>query len=195
MEWKWIDKDRVDIEPKPTFYNGVEYASALESKYAMAFDKLGIKFTHETNWFRGDGLKYNPDFKLIDQGVFFEVKGFKYEAVEQKKFRMVAENNQVLFIGDNNGFLYRASKKGLSKAKLVRCLSCLEWYIDTGNTDFVNSECPRGCKRAKYDMWDNLFDAVGEHVYERKRRWPLGDYPDLPCRVKGREPYVVESWD
>lgn len=160
------------INPNKTFYNGFEYDSGLEAKYAMAFDRLGIGFVNQPCVFRDNGLKFRPDFKLVDLDAFFEVKGVRYTEVEQRKFQMVARNHQELIIGDNNGFLYFAEEWGLREAKIVQCLNCLQWGFKPGI-------CRSGCQGARIELRDNIFDVVGERVYERERNWPLGHYPDL----------------
>lgn len=75
-----------EIKAIPTFYNGVSFRSRLEARWAIIFDKLGIKWHYETEGYDiriGDGItiRYLPDFVLYggsercpDQ-LFVEVKG------------------------------------------------------------------------------------------------------------------------
>jgi hypothetical protein len=44
----------------PTFYDGIEYRSRLEAKWAAFFDQLGWEFTYEPF----DGDYYIPDFVI-----------------------------------------------------------------------------------------------------------------------------------
>lgn len=169
------------MQAKPTFYNGVIYDSALEAKYAESFDFLGIAFESKPYWFRGNGVKYNPDFRLMGNGPFFEVKGYKFEKTEQLKLDLVVHQGERIFMGDSNGFLYEAKKGELRRAALVKCLSCLRWYI----SDCCDAEkeghirvrgCAYGCENSRKIVRDNIFDAVGEQVFVRERQWPLGSY-------------------
>jgi len=169
------------MQAKPTFYNGVEYDSALEAKYAESFDTLGIKFKPKPYWFRGNGVKYNPDFMLMEHGPFFEVKGYKFERTEQRKLDLVVHQGKQIFMGDSNGFLYAAKSGELCKAVLVKCLSCLRWYIsDCQEADkdgrILVRGCMNGCKNSRKIIRENIFDAVGEQVFVRERQWPLGKY-------------------
>ena len=174
-----------NIKANKTIYNGVEYESQTESKYAESFDSLEIGFENWPYVFRGEGLKYKPDFKLVDTGAIFEVKGNKYEEMEQRKFRLVVRQGRELFVGDTNGFLYKATETGLDEARLVRCLSCGKWYVsgwkpseDKPGYGFTQ-KCPNGCEQSRKEIRENIFDATGIYVYERERQWPLGEYPNI----------------
>lgn len=59
-----------------TNYNGYRFRSRLEARWAVFFDKAGIKYKYETEGFKtSNGLYYLPDFYLPDLKVFVEVKG------------------------------------------------------------------------------------------------------------------------
>jgi hypothetical protein len=46
----------------PTYYDGIEYKSRLEAKWACFFDKLNIIAQYEPFYIKNDGLEYLPDF-------------------------------------------------------------------------------------------------------------------------------------
>ena len=60
----------------PTKYDGVEFRSRLEARWAVFFNELGIKWYYEYEGFDLDGEWYLPDFYLpeVKDGMFFEVK-------------------------------------------------------------------------------------------------------------------------
>lgn len=67
------------IKPIETHYKGCRFRSRLEARWAVFFDHLGIRWEYEPEGFEvpfedGD-LRYLPDFKLIDYGIWVEVKG------------------------------------------------------------------------------------------------------------------------
>lgn len=67
------------IKTIPTTYNGVEYRSRLEARWAVFFDELGIRHYYEYEGFDLDGRWYVPDFYLPDVrgGMYCEVKPLK----------------------------------------------------------------------------------------------------------------------
>jgi len=48
----------------PTFYNGVLYRSRIEARYAVFWDRLGIKHEYEPQGFVTAGIPYLPDFAV-----------------------------------------------------------------------------------------------------------------------------------
>lgn len=61
----------------PTCYQGQNFRSRLEARWAVFFDYLSIKWVYEPEGYDlGDGVWYLPDFYLSDfnHGVFAEVK-------------------------------------------------------------------------------------------------------------------------
>jgi hypothetical protein len=65
---------RYTIEAKPTFYNGVQFRSRLEAKWAAYFDLEGWKWWYEPidlgNWSPDFLIKLEPS----DDGCYIEVK-------------------------------------------------------------------------------------------------------------------------
>lgn len=60
----------------PTIYEGIEYRSRLEARWAVVFTLLGTKFEYEprTFWTREGG--YVPDFRLLlKKPRWLEIKG------------------------------------------------------------------------------------------------------------------------
>jgi hypothetical protein len=60
-----------------THYRGFRFRSRLEARWAVFFDRLGIRWEYEPEGYVVDGRPYLPDFRLFlpdDQVVFAEVK-------------------------------------------------------------------------------------------------------------------------
>lgn len=59
-----------------TQYAGCRFRSRLEARWAVFFDRLGIRWEYEPQGFAGPGWRYLPDFYLpqINGGLWFEVK-------------------------------------------------------------------------------------------------------------------------
>lgn len=64
-----------------TVYKGYKFRSRLEARWAVFFDSLGIKYEYEAQGYEceiGSNehlFRYLPDFYLVDQNIFVEVKG------------------------------------------------------------------------------------------------------------------------
>lgn len=52
------------IKPLPTHYEGVQFRSCLEARWAVHFDAVGIPWQYEPEGYDIDGTWYLPDFKL-----------------------------------------------------------------------------------------------------------------------------------
>lgn len=65
------------IKAIETKYNGYNFRSRLEARWAVFFDAAGIRYEYEAEGFDMDGDYYLPDFWLpdIDNGIYAEVKG------------------------------------------------------------------------------------------------------------------------
>jgi len=63
------------IKAIETVYNGYRFRSRLEARWAVFFDTLGIRYEYEKEGFELPSGRYLPDFWLLEQGIWFEVKG------------------------------------------------------------------------------------------------------------------------
>ncbi len=66
------------MKPIETKYNGYRFRSRLEARWAVFFDKMGIKYEYEPEGFvLTDGTHYLPDFRVTTpQGrtIWYEIK-------------------------------------------------------------------------------------------------------------------------
>jgi hypothetical protein len=65
----------IRIQSKVTTYNGIEYRSRTEARWAVFFDGIGISFDYEKEFLQlSDGKSYLPDFYLPQFNAYLEVK-------------------------------------------------------------------------------------------------------------------------
>lgn len=74
----------------PTTYGRLGFRSRTEARWAMFFDLMDIRWDYEPGGFRVSDGAYLPDFHLIDQGAYLEVKGATPTATEARKCRDLA---------------------------------------------------------------------------------------------------------
>lgn len=72
-----------NLKAIPTKYNGVQYRSRLEARWAMFFDYLDIEYYYEHEGYQLPSAWYLPDFFLPKHG-WFEIKPEKPSKEEQK---------------------------------------------------------------------------------------------------------------
>ena len=72
------------IEALPTWYAGTTFRSALEAGWAATLDSLHIRWEYEPETIElPSGVRYIPDFRLPQIGVWLEVKGTGVPRVEK----------------------------------------------------------------------------------------------------------------
>jgi ribosomal protein S27E len=81
-EWKAIQ----------TFYGGRKYRSCLEARWAVFFDTAGIDFGYEEEGFQLPSGWYLPDFKLLEQKYWIEIKGQEPTELEVLRAMELAEH-------------------------------------------------------------------------------------------------------
>jgi len=62
------------IKPKNTFYNGYNFRSRLEARWAVWFDCMEIKYRYETEGYDLEKEGYLPDFWLYGDRTWIEIK-------------------------------------------------------------------------------------------------------------------------
>lgn len=158
----------------PTEYNGVEFRSRLEARWAVFFDLMGIEWRYE---FEGydlgeDGGWYLPDFYLPEvwgengegQGIFCEIKPL-VGMHDRRIFELAKQSGKkgVLLVGEPVKELYDIP--GVWGYEAARAGSC--W--DNGH-DFAIC---------------NFTGKVGV-IFEGQHRWPrIGGFGDKSSTVSG----------
>ena len=62
------------IKAIKTIYNGIEFRSRLEARWALFFDYCKIQYNYEIEGYTFNGINYLPDFYLSESQIWVEVK-------------------------------------------------------------------------------------------------------------------------
>lgn len=90
------------IKAISTWYNGHEFRSRLEARWAVFLDDIGIEFEYEPEGYQHkDGERYLPDFYLPHVEMFAEVKPFRSDSDTRRleRFALDGLGAVVLFDG------------------------------------------------------------------------------------------------
>lgn len=105
------------IQSVPTKYNGIEFRSMLEARWAMFLDNIGAKWAYEPMTFKlDDGRMYAPDFLVYDlyivhgrcsdsksiddfdkMNVFFEVKAGMSKEFMEDAMKLAKLNEEAIY--------------------------------------------------------------------------------------------------
>jgi len=81
-----------EIRAIETKYNGYQFRSRQEARFAVLLDTLGIDYIYETEGFYlGDGVRYLPDFWLPALKLWLEIKGAAPTEGEFTKATLLAQ--------------------------------------------------------------------------------------------------------
>lgn len=136
----------MDIKPIETFYNRYRFRSRLEARWAVFFDKAGIKYQYEPQGYKlSDGTWYLPDFYLPDveteygKGLWCEVKNdLERDLSKPKQFAMDGKYIAIItsFDGSDNGLIYYDKNAGMifdENCYFYKCEYCNTYiYCDSG---------------------------------------------------------------
>lgn len=168
-------------------YNGFKFRSRLEARWAMTFDKLGIRWFYEHEGYQTSSGYYLPDFWLPDtylrsnliKGILFEVKpeghGYTHNQLQEVAASLKVggilacgyewESAKYGWFGNWNG-LYEIEPPWDDCMSLYRCkcgVSTFEYY------GAGNYECPE-CQSSEWQTTDRLTDDAYEYAI-RYRFW------------------------
>ena len=62
------------IKAIETKYNGFNFRSRLEARWAIFFDMIGLKYEYEVEGYEMNGVRYLPDFYIPSLDRWFEIK-------------------------------------------------------------------------------------------------------------------------
>lgn len=167
-----------------TYYNGYKFRSRLEARWAVFFDSLKIPYLYEPEGFSIHGIRYLPDFYLLDSKQFFEVKGQMSDRDMEKIKAVINEGYSVVIGYDNGEFTacncwgensYTLSETG--ESWLCKCRKCGKYWF-MGYEGAYHCEC---C--GEYDG-DKHFEVLMESSYDtelwdvaRQARFEFNDTP------------------
>jgi hypothetical protein len=83
-----------DFKALETFYHGYRFRSRLEARWAVFFDRLGMSYRYEPEGYLLEGRGYLPDFYLLQQDCFVEIKPIRPDTEEIEKTRLLALNTR-----------------------------------------------------------------------------------------------------
>jgi hypothetical protein len=143
-----------------THYRGYRFRSRLESRWAVFFDSLGIRWEYEIEGFDLDGTRYLPDFWLPEQKYWIEIKGHEPTEMDNEKCWKLAEKDQentVFLFGnipginerEDIGCKYKATfdngqvQRSIEPNQMwTQCLFCRRWEIaDEGYLEPFKCKC------------------------------------------------------
>ena len=143
----------MQIQAKPTAYNGYLFRSKLEAKWAVFFDMLHIPYVYEPEAFVCfDGSQYTPDFYLPKsylrdrnaKGVYLEIKPDYWQDETNFKRRIESaffeKANLLLLRGDPLFFIQRDGNQEEicphtdSEIDLMHCEKCGVLKFDHAHT-------------------------------------------------------------
>ena len=81
-----------------TIYKGYRFRSRLEARWAVFFDKMGIKFEYEKEGYEKGDYRYLPDFYLPQYGMHVEVKGVMDERSAVTLANMIDFGSPIPFV-------------------------------------------------------------------------------------------------
>ena len=93
----------------PTLYEGYNFRTRLEARWAVFFDHLGVQWVYESEGYElGNGLRYLPDFWLPRNDMWLDVKPGPADVMAlEKARRLFAKSKYPLFLAngmpDNHG--------------------------------------------------------------------------------------------
>lgn len=97
--------------PIPTLYQGVQFRSRTEARWAAFFDAINLPWQYEPEGYSDGETRYLPDFwlpKIFNRGkdlggCFFEVKAAKPTPADRRKCEMLARGSEKVVILAENG--------------------------------------------------------------------------------------------
>ena len=78
-------RDKRDIKPIETYFDGYRFRSRLEARWAVFFSAIGLDYEYEIEGFEMEDVRYLPDFYIPSLDRWFEVKGQPLSVEEIKK--------------------------------------------------------------------------------------------------------------
>lgn len=90
----------LDPKPIPTKYQGVEFRSRLEARWAVFMDAIGVRWLYEFEGYQLGGIWYLPDFYLPDLGCWLEIKPeAPDQAASEKAARLATATRKMVYLG------------------------------------------------------------------------------------------------
>ena len=127
------------IKAIPTYYNGTQFRSLLEARYAKLLNSLGVRWSYEVQGYEYNRVRYLPDFYLPEMNVLLEIKGPRIPGIEKPtNLRKLIESGVVptvdwwnpevlIIVGDADGRVTVAGSEEM--APLAKCKKCGKYFF------------------------------------------------------------------
>lgn len=130
------------IQAIETSYSGCKFRSRIEARWAVFFDKLGVKWEYEKEGYDlGEAGWYLPDFWLPGLQCWIEIKGEEPDSLYNKKLYALAEgtgHDLYLFVGS---IPHTIDSYGPNNKELFAEIFMKEGGWDNGQAWTCCSEC------------------------------------------------------
>ena len=166
-----------ELKAIETVYHGFRFRSRLEAKWTVFFDVVGFRYLYEPEGYELNGIRYLPDFKLLDAKVFAEIKPNDPTAEErQKAYLLAAASRRPVwvisgqpYVGEYRIWVYGGDYQDCSPCWFTQCKGCIRIVLESACccgfccTEFEgNAESPRllagyeAARKARFEGKDDI---------------------------------------
>ncbi len=165
------------IQAIETFYNGYKFRSRLEARWAVFFDKSGIKYRYELEGFKLNGIWYLPDFFIPEWSIWIEVKpDLPTEKECEKAIRLcIARDEPVIILA---GDAYNGEFEMLIFNKLQYSKEEIQSILDKRSRD---QYCWTSQSALTY--WNSDFKEAYPMMFDFDRKYELTKGSWVQCSV------------
>lgn len=152
-----------------TVYNGYRFRSRLEARWAVFFDRCGIKYRYEVEGFKlADGSAYLPDFWIdhnfcADMGWGFWVEIKPRQATDEELYKMIqlvaqTKHNGLIFQGEPYTDAYTVTKVSGVHFDIPKIWTGLKFdYWREDDTSLISLQNEEGVKSEPYILMDMAY--------------------------------------
>ena len=126
-----------DIKAIPTIYNGTQFRSRLEAKWACFFHLCNLNYKYESEGYTMNGVNYLPDFHLPEHKIYVEVKPsvekMREESAANKIIEFTKATNEmvIVFVDEPIKAKYYFYSKQWDSKEFTECR--IFWSINSKN--------------------------------------------------------------
>lgn len=113
------------IKPIKSNFDGIEWDSKTEAQWAVVLKALGINYDPHPGGWVINGMSYQPDFGIVGNQCFIEVKGLDPAKNEKRKCKELAieSNSEVFLVADmptkyGNAWLFTPEGEAIERTHL-----------------------------------------------------------------------------
>jgi len=168
----------MSIQAIETIYNSYRFRSRLEARWAVFFDKAGIRYEYEKEGYDLDGTWYLPDFWLPDHNLWVEIKGERPSKEECNKAILLAMHSEwsvVVSWGEIDipyldNYVFQPTESGVCLRKEMVWTECpLCHKIDLAYCGAIH-DLPCGCPNYQSSRLISAYTAARQARFEYGER-------------------------